>query len=141
MILFGVSNVLSDVYDCAHALGKKITRIVLNAPEEKRERTKGFETRLREFNEHPLITPLEDFAPREEEEYFVVPTTPRKAVLIEFLQNNSPAEVLPTDSSDGIHLSLCKDRTGRLYRRRERDRPGMRSQRPCFREPWSDRRT
>jgi sugar O-acyltransferase (sialic acid O-acetyltransferase NeuD family) len=87
MILFGVSNVLSDVYDCAHALGKKITRIVLNAPEEKRERTKGFETRLREFNEHPLITPLEDFAPREEEEYFVVPTTPRKAVLIEFLQN------------------------------------------------------
>jgi hypothetical protein len=53
MILFGVSNMLSDVYDCVHALGKKITWIVLNVPEEKRERTKGFETRLRELNEHP----------------------------------------------------------------------------------------
>ena len=87
MVLFGVGNMLSDVYDCAHALGKKITRIVLNAPEQKRERTKDFETRLRELNERPLITTLEDFAPREEEEYFVVPTTPKKAVLIEYLQN------------------------------------------------------
>ena len=87
MILFGVSNVLSDVYDCVHALGKKVTRIVINAPEQKRERTKGFETRLQEMNERPLITPLEDFIPQEDEEYFVVPTTSQKAVLIEYLKN------------------------------------------------------
>lgn len=87
MVLFGVGNMLSDVYECVHALGKKVTRIVLNAPEQKRERTKDFETRLRELNERPLIMPLEDFSPREEEEYFVVPTTPKKAVLIEYLKN------------------------------------------------------
>lgn len=88
MILFGVSNMLSNVYECVNELGKKVTRIVLNVPEQKRERTKGFETRLRELNERPLITPLEDFAPQEDEEYFVVPTTPKKSVLIEFLKNN-----------------------------------------------------
>jgi hypothetical protein len=48
MILFGVSNMLSDVYDCTIALGKKITRIVINVPEQRRERTKGLETRLQE---------------------------------------------------------------------------------------------
>jgi hypothetical protein len=87
MILFGVGNMLSDVYDCVHALSKKATSIVLNALEQKRERTKGFETRLQELNERPLITPLDDFAPEVGEEYFVVPTTSKKSALIEFLKN------------------------------------------------------
>ena len=87
MILFGVGNVLSDVYDCVHALGKKVSRIVINAPEQKRERTKGFETRLKEMNERPLITPLDEFIPEKDEEYFVVPTTSHKAVLIEYSKN------------------------------------------------------
>jgi len=86
MVLFGVSNMLSDVYDCVNALGKKVTRLVVNAPEQKRERTKGFETRLQELNERPFITPLDDFTPEESEEYFIVPTTPQKAVIIEFLK-------------------------------------------------------
>jgi sugar O-acyltransferase (sialic acid O-acetyltransferase NeuD family) len=87
MILFGVSNMLSDVYDCVYALGKKVVRIVINVPEQKRERTKGYETRLRELNERPLITLLDDFAPQENEEYFIVPTTTKKAALVEFLKN------------------------------------------------------
>jgi sugar O-acyltransferase (sialic acid O-acetyltransferase NeuD family) len=88
MVLFGVSNMLSDVYECLNLLGKKVTRIVINVREKKRERTKDFETRLQELNERPLITPLEDFTPQEEdEEYFVVPTTPRKSVLVEHLIN------------------------------------------------------
>ena len=87
MILFGVSNMLSDVYECINLLGKKVTRIVINVREKTRERTKDFETRLQELNERPLITSLEDFAPQEDEEYFVVPTTPRKFVLIEYLKN------------------------------------------------------
>jgi len=86
MILFGVGNMLSDVYDCAAALGKKISRIVINIPEQKRERTKGYEKRLQELNERPLITPLNEFKPDEGEEYFVVPTTVKKADLIEFLK-------------------------------------------------------
>ena len=86
MVLFGVSNILSDIYDCCRARQKKVTRIVMNIPEEADERTKGFETRLQELNEHPLIIPLADFVPGEGEEYFVVPTTPRKSVLVDFLR-------------------------------------------------------
>jgi sugar O-acyltransferase (sialic acid O-acetyltransferase NeuD family) len=79
---------LSDVYDCINALGRKVTRIVLNEPEQKRERTKDFESRLRELNERPLISHLDEFEFTKDEEYFVVPTTPRKSDLIAFLKNN-----------------------------------------------------
>lgn len=87
MILFGVCNMLSDVYECAHELGKKITTIVMNMPQQKRERTKDFKARLQELNERPLIISLDDFVPVENEEYFVVPTTPKKAVLVDFLKS------------------------------------------------------
>ena len=86
MILFGMSNMLSDIYECINLLGKKVTRIVVNVPEQKRDRTKDFITRLGELNEHPLITLLADFVPLEDEEYFIVPTTPKKSELIEFLK-------------------------------------------------------
>ncbi len=86
MILFGVGNMLSDIFECVHLVGKRVTRIVINVPEQKRERTKDLETRLRELNERPAITPLEDFVSEEDEEYFVVPTTPKKSALIEFLK-------------------------------------------------------
>jgi sugar O-acyltransferase (sialic acid O-acetyltransferase NeuD family) len=86
MILFGVSNMLSDIYDCVHALGKKVTQIVLNTPEEKRGRTKDLATRLRELDELPSVTALTDFVPDGNEEYFVVPTTPEKSDLVEYLK-------------------------------------------------------
>ncbi len=87
MVLFGVGNMLSDIFEGVHLVGKRVTRIVINVQEQKRERTKDFATRLRELNERPLIIPLDDFVPVEDEEYFVVPTTPKKSVLIEFLKN------------------------------------------------------
>jgi len=58
MILFGVSNELSDVYECINLLGKKVTRIVINVREKTRERTKDFNTRLQELNERLRITSL-----------------------------------------------------------------------------------
>ena len=58
MILFGVSNELSDVYECINLLGKKVTRIVINVREKTCERTKDFNTRLQELNERPRITSL-----------------------------------------------------------------------------------
>ncbi len=87
MIFFGVSNMISDIYECVNLLGKKVAKIVLNVPELKRERTKDLETRLSEIHEQPLIIPLEEFDPEKGEEYFVVPTTSRKSVLVEFLKN------------------------------------------------------
>ncbi len=88
MVLIGVSNMLSDVFECVNLLGKRVTKIVINVPEKKRERTKDCETRLRELHERPVIMHLEDFAPQEGEEYFLVPTTPKKSLLVEFLKKN-----------------------------------------------------
>lgn len=102
MILFGVGNMLSDVFDCVNLLGKKVAGIVINVPEEKRGRTKTFEARLKELNESPMITRLETFAPQEGEEYFVVPTTPEKSHLIEFLKKNYGLRF-----SQLIHPSAC----------------------------------
>jgi len=87
MVLFGFSNMISDIFEVVNEQGKKVTRIIVNMPEETRERTKSFGIRLEELNEQPLITTLDDFAPVEGEEYFVVPTTPKKNALIEFLKN------------------------------------------------------
>jgi|SRR5208283_2357328 len=92
MILFGVSNMLSDIYDCANALGKKISMIIINTQELRRARTKGFETRLQELNEKPRIISLSEFTPQEGEEYFVVPTTPEKSPLIDCLKNTYQLE-------------------------------------------------
>lgn len=85
MIFFGISNMFSDIYECANLLGKKVTKIILNVPELKRERTKSFETRLRELHEQLPIISLEEFTHEEGEEYFVLPTTARKAALVQFL--------------------------------------------------------
>jgi len=109
MILFGVGNMLSDVFDCVNLLGKRVTRIVINVPEQKRQRTKDFETRLMELNERPLITHLEGFAPQEGEEYFVVPTTPKKSLLIEFLKKNYDLRF-----SQLIHPSACVSRYAKI---------------------------
>ncbi len=87
MILFGVSNMLSDICECLKLRGKKIRKIVLNVPELKRERTKDFETRLSEIHERPLVIPLQKFTPERGDEYFVVPTTARKSALVDFLRN------------------------------------------------------
>lgn len=88
MVLFGVSNMIGDVYEIVNAMGKKVTTIVLNVPEQKRPRTKDLATRLVELEEQPKITFLEEFAPQENEEYFVVPVTSKKKVLIDFLRDS-----------------------------------------------------
>ncbi len=88
MALIGVGKMLSDVIECANLLDKRVTMMVLNVPEQKRERTKGFETRLKELHECPVIMRLEDFVPQEGEEYFLVPSTPKKVLLVELLRKN-----------------------------------------------------
>ena len=40
LVIFGVSNMLSDIFDAAQALGLTVKKIVQNQPEVVRERTK-----------------------------------------------------------------------------------------------------
>lgn len=86
VVVFGVSNMLSDLVDCARGLDKKITKIVVNMPEVLRARTIRFEERLLRLNEHPLVLRLEDFVPEPDEEYFVGVTSPAKAQLVGLLK-------------------------------------------------------
>lgn len=102
MVLFGVSNMLSDIYECAMHVGKKITSIVVNETEKKRDRTKDYRRRLWELDERPNIIRLEDFFPVKGEEYFVVPTNPKKSVLVKFLKERYQLQF-----SKLVHPSSC----------------------------------
>ncbi len=86
MVLFGVSNMMSDVIEVVKARGHRVRAIVLNMPEQTRPRTKDLATRLRELDEHPTIMTLDEFRPWEGVEYFVVPVTPEKAPFVEHLK-------------------------------------------------------
>lgn len=86
MVLFGVSNMLSDIYDCCHALDKPVTAIVQNVPEVTRPRTKSLQARLRELGQNPLVQDIGSFRRSEGEEYFVAVTSPVKWQLVQRLE-------------------------------------------------------
>lgn len=69
LVIFGVSNLLSDVFDAALALGYSVDAIVLNQPEQCRERTKGLAERIRLLPQAPRILNFEDFRPAVGEVY------------------------------------------------------------------------
>lgn len=87
LVIFGVSNVLSDFFDIAHALELKVSKIVLNQPEVVRERTKTLNERIQLLPVAPIVQRLEDFAPTPGESYAVAVTSPAKSVLIQKLEN------------------------------------------------------
>jgi sugar O-acyltransferase (sialic acid O-acetyltransferase NeuD family) len=86
VILFGTGNMLSDIYDCCRATQIRVSAIFLNTEEEVRPRTKPLRTRLSGLGEHPFVGRMEDFAPVPGEQYFLVPTTPKKRPLAEELR-------------------------------------------------------
>lgn len=69
LVIFGVSNLLSDIFDAALALGYSIEAIVLNQPEQRRERTKGLAERIALLPQAPRILSFEDFRPDPGEVY------------------------------------------------------------------------
>lgn len=82
MIIFGASNLLGDVYDCCRALGRQVTTIVLNVPEEVRPRTKSLATRLSDLGVTPNLQDIEAFRPSDGEEYFVAISSAKKMDLV-----------------------------------------------------------
>lgn len=87
MILFGTGNMLSDIYDCCLATHVRVSAIFLNVEEEVRPRTKPLHARLAELGEHPFVGPIEAFVPVAGEQYFLVPTTPKKRWLVDDLRS------------------------------------------------------
>lgn len=88
LAIVGVSNLLSDVLDCALAIGCTDFVVVTNVPEVVRPRTRPFRDRLAELPQgaSAQVVPLESFAPRAEDACFIGTTAAGRHRLVEQLR-------------------------------------------------------
>jgi sugar O-acyltransferase (sialic acid O-acetyltransferase NeuD family) len=88
LVIFGASNIISDLFDCALATGLVPVKVVLHLPEGTGERDIPVAKRaasLAPLCAPPVIESLADFAPRPDEVYILGPTTPTRATLAALL--------------------------------------------------------
>jgi sugar O-acyltransferase (sialic acid O-acetyltransferase NeuD family) len=84
LVIFGISNILSDLFDCALANGLQLAKVVEHFPEALDARSISLAQRLQALSRHcapPLAQTLEQFAPEEGEIYLLGPTTPTREQL------------------------------------------------------------
>ncbi|MGZ5052726.1 MAG: acetyltransferase [Methylobacter sp.] len=90
LVIFGVSNILSDLFDCALGNGLRLGKVVIHYPEEAGERDIRLDDRLQALRKYcapPSVQQLDDFSPAANELYLLGPTTPTRAVLADELKN------------------------------------------------------
>ena len=88
LVIFGVSNIISDLFDCALANGLDLGKIVINMPEHVGERDISLADRLRALNGTclpPAVEVLHDFQPQSGEVYILGPTAPAREALADEL--------------------------------------------------------
>jgi sugar O-acyltransferase (sialic acid O-acetyltransferase NeuD family) len=84
LVIFGASNILSDLFDCALANGLLPAKVVIHLPEESDERSIPVAqrvARLAPLCPPPAIEQLDEFRPASGEAYLLGPTTPARAAL------------------------------------------------------------
>lgn len=84
LVIFGASNIVSDLFDCALANGLVPAKVVLHLPESADARDIPLASRIAALSRlcaAPAVEPLDDFRPRRGERYLLGPTTPTRAVL------------------------------------------------------------
>lgn len=87
LVIFGVSNMLGDIFDCALALGLTPSLVVMNTPEITRPRTKSATDRIMQLPTPPRIVQWEEFSPQEGECYFLGTTSPQRQTLVEDIRS------------------------------------------------------
>jgi sugar O-acyltransferase (sialic acid O-acetyltransferase NeuD family) len=87
LVVFGVSNLLSNIFDCALALGLTPSLVVMNMPEVTRPRTRSVTDRVMQLPTPPRIVQMEEFSPREGECYFLGTTSPQRRTLVEEIRS------------------------------------------------------
>jgi sugar O-acyltransferase (sialic acid O-acetyltransferase NeuD family) len=88
LVIFGTSNILSDLFDCALAIGIGIAKVVRDHPEQVGDRNVSLTDRvaaLHRFGSYPTIQQLDEFIPGPDELYMLGPTTPSRSVLAQKL--------------------------------------------------------
>lgn len=85
LVIFGVSNMLSDVFDCALANGLTLGKVIIHLPEVAGDRGRTLADRLvalKGLCKPPTVQLLDDFVPCADHElYLLGPTTPTRAEL------------------------------------------------------------
>ena len=84
LVIFGASNILSDLFDCALANGLLPAKVVIHLPENRDERSIPVAQRVAQLAPlcpPPVIAPLAEFRPAADEVYLLGPTTPTRAAL------------------------------------------------------------
>lgn len=87
IVVFGVSNMLSDVFDCALALDHRISRLVLNHPEVLRPRTRPVAERLKALADPPEVLPIDAYDPGPDELCVLGTTSPDRDKLVTQLRD------------------------------------------------------
>lgn len=85
LVIFGASNIVSDLFDCAHARGLPVAKVVLHHAESTGPRDVPLRDRVAALaalgGPPPAIERMDAFVPRAGELYLLGPTTPTRAVL------------------------------------------------------------
>ena len=85
LVIFGASNILSDLFDCALANGLPPVKVVIHLPEGRDERSVPVAlrvARLAPLCAPPVIEPMSEFRPAPNEVYLLGPTTPMRAAIV-----------------------------------------------------------
>jgi len=85
LVIFGASNIVSDIFDCALANGLHPAKVVLHLPESAGPRDIPLAVRIAALQglcEPPQIETLDAFQPAADERYILGPTTPTRANLV-----------------------------------------------------------
>ena len=83
IVLFGVSNMLSDIAEAIDALGGRVVEIVTNAPETVRERTFGIAQRFTRLGMSPRFGSIEAFHPGPDQVFGLGTTAAGRLALLE----------------------------------------------------------
>ena len=84
LVIFGLSNILSDLFDCALANGLALHKVVIHHAERPGARDVPLAVRLAalaRIAEPPVVQAFDAFRPEEGECYLLGPTTPERAAL------------------------------------------------------------
>ena len=84
LVIFGASNILSDLFDCALANEVVPVKVVIHHPEDRDERSLPVServARLEPLCAPPVVEPFAAFRPAAGELYLLGPTTPTRAAL------------------------------------------------------------
>lgn len=89
LVIFGTSNILSDLLDAAWSIGWNVSTIVVHEPETTEPRSLPLQQRLEQIGavrQAPRVISMDEFTPTPGECYLLGPTTPRRRRLADLVR-------------------------------------------------------